>query len=291
MILFQLLNGFVWGWILALIALGLSLIYGILRIINLAHGAFYMLGAVLGWYLAKHYGFCAALLFSPLIVGAVGILMERITLRPIHHRPVMSIIATFGMLLIFQQLVLMLFGGAPRSLETPAPFSGRSVSLLGVNYPSYRLFVGLVAIGVIMLFGAFLRYTLWGLWIRAVHQNQELALTLGIPVPLVYSLSFGLGSFFAALAGVLTAPIVAVEHQMGLDILIEAFIIVIVGGAVAPQAQKGNLTGAVIAAVLFRVLEGLFIIWADPLTARILALTLMGLVLLFRPEGLLQHAR
>lgn len=277
------MNGFVWGWILALMALGLSLIYGILGIINLAHGAFYMLGAVISWYLAKSYGFWTALLLSPLIVGAIGILMERTALRPIE-KPVMSIIATFGLLLILQQLVLMFFGGAPRWLETPAPFSGRSVSILGVNYPSYRLFVALIAISVIMLFGAFLRCTRWGHWVRAVHQNRELALTLGIPLPWVYSLAFGLGSFFAALAGVLTAPIVAVEYQMGLDILIEAFMVVIVGG-------PGNLTGAVIAAVLFRVLEGLFIIWVDPLTARILALTLMGLVLLIRPQGLFQHAR
>ena len=282
-ILFQLLNGFIWGWILALISLGLSLVYGITGIINVAHGALYMLGAVVGWYVIKATGnFWLALLVAPLVVGTLGILLEFIALRPLHNQPAVTIIATFALMLVLQQLVLMYFGGTPQSVANPWP----GVIEIGDRlFPKYRFLVAGLSALMLIGIGLFLFRTKLGLSIRAVRQNPELALTLGIPVSTVYSLVFGLGSALAAFAGVLASPIVSVDHQMGLDILITAFMVVIVGGL-------GSLRGALIAAIFFSSLEGLIaaIPSVDPTLARIIALLIMGTLLLLRPHGLFASA-
>ncbi len=281
--LFQALNGFVWGWVLALIALGLSLVYGITGIINMAHGALYMLGAVIGWYVIQATGnFWVALLVAPFIVGVLGILVEALMLRPLHAQPAATIIATFAVMLILQQTVLMTFGGTPQSIEKPWP---GLISIGDRSYPQYRLVVAGLSAALLVLIGIVLYRTRVGLWIRAVRQNPELATTLGIPVSLVYSLVFGLGSALAAFAGVLASPIVSVDHQMGLDILIAAFMIVIVGGL-------GSLKGALIAALSYSLLENLLsaLPGVDPILAKIMALTAMGALLLWRPHGLFGNA-
>jgi branched-chain amino acid transport system permease protein len=182
------------------------------------------------------------------------------------------------MMLILQQLVFIYFGGTPRSVINPWP----GVIEMGDRFfPQYRLLVAGLSASVLALIGLLLYRTHIGLWIRAVRQNPELALTLGIPVSLVYSLVFGLGSALAAFAGVLASPIVSVDHQMGLDILMNAFMIVIVGGL-------GSLRGALIAAIVFSLLEGLIAAMPgiDPTLARIIALLSMGALLLWRPQGI-----
>jgi branched-chain amino acid transport system permease protein len=284
LVLFQLLNGFVWGWVVALMSLGLSLIYGVLRIINVAHGAFYMLGAVAGYVLlgllgdigvGGAAGFALALLLAPVIVGLFGALLEAFVLRPIVHNPVLTIIATFALLLILQQGVQLLLPGVH---TVDSPLRG-GIAVFGLRYPVYRLALAGIALLIIAALGIFLYRTRFGTWARAVRQDRELALSLGIPVPWVYSLTFGLGSALAAAAGVLTAPIVPVEATMGMDVLLEAFIVVIVGGL-------GSLRGAVVAALIFRLAEGLLAAWVDPVSARAFALLLLGSVLLVRPHGL-----
>lgn len=278
-LLFQVLNSFIWGWILALISLGLSLVYGITGIINVAHGALYMLGAVIGWYVIQATSnFWLALLVAPLAVGLLGIVLEFVALRPLHSKPAVTIIATFALMLIIQQLVLMYFGGTPQSVDKP--WQG-SVEIGDRSYPTYRLLVAGLSAAMLLVIGMLLYRTKLGLWIRAVRQNQELALTLGIPVPVIYSLVFGLGSALAAFAGVLASPIVSVDHQMGLDILITAFIVVIVGGL-------GSLKGALIAAIFFSLLEGFVtaVPGVDPTLAHLVALLAMGAVLFWRPHGL-----
>jgi branched-chain amino acid transport system permease protein len=284
LVLFQLLNGFVWGWVVALMSLGLSLIYGVLRIINVAHGAFYMLGAVAGYVLlgllgdigvSGMAGLALALLLAPVIVGLFGALLEAFVLRPIVHNPVMTIIATFALLLILQQGVQLLLPGVH---TVDSPLRG-GIAVFGLRYPVYRLALAGIALLIIAALGVFLYRTRFGTWARAVRQDRELALSLGIPVPWVYSLTFGLGSALAAAAGALTAPIVPVEATMGMDVLLEAFIVVIVGGL-------GSLRGAVVAALIFRLAEGLFAAWVDPVSARAFALLLLGSVLLVRPHGL-----
>ncbi len=285
-VLFQLANGLVWGWVVALVALGLSLIYGVLRVINVAHGAFYMLGAAVGVVLYEPLqsalgnapgAFALVLVLSPLLVGAFGALLEATALRPLVERGrwVMTIVTTFALLLILQQGAQLLLPGV-RSV--PAPLAG-GVELLGLRYPLYRLVLAGIAVLLIGLTALFLYKTRFGLWARAVRQDRELALSLGIPAPWVYSGTFALGTALAAAAGWLTAPVVSVDPRMGMDILLQSFLVVIVGGL-------GSLRGAVVAALLLRLAEGLFAVGFDPVSARALALFLMGALLLWRPHGL-----
>lgn len=284
LVLFQLLNGFIWGWAVALMALGLNLVYGVLRIINVAHGAFYMVGAVVGWVILEQLqkisdiyvlNFAVALLAAPLLAGLLGMLLEWAALRPIAGQPMLTIIATFALLLVLQQGAQLLLPGAHRV----APPIGGGVKLLSLRYPLYRLVLAGLSVLLMLALWLFLYKTRFGVWARAVRQDRELALALGIPVPWVYGLTFGLGVALAAAAGILTAPIVSVEANMGMDILLEAFIVVIVGGL-------GSLRGTVIAALSFRLAEGLFTVWTEPITARALALLFMGALLLVRPQGL-----
>lgn len=275
------LDGLTMGWLLALISFGLSLIFGLLNIINVAHGTLYMLGAVFGWSLALYLGnFWLALLLSPLLVGLLGGVLEVVVLKPVEKRPVMTILSTFGLLLILDHLVLLTFGPSPRALPPPIQanfFLGR------FEYPYYRLLVAGLAMAVALSLWIFLHQTRYGMWIRAVKQNRELALSEGIPVPQVFTLCFSLGAALAAFSGVLAGSILSVEFQMGFNILVSAFIVVIVGGV-------GNLKGAVIAALLAGVLEGLASVFLGPADSKILVFVAMAAILIFRSEGLFATA-
>ena len=271
------LNAVVWGMIMALIALGLNMIFGLLHIINMAHGALYMLGAVVAWYLIEVTGnFWIALVVAPLCVGIVGIAMERGLLRKIEDKPITTIICTFGIMLALQQLVLMIFGGSPRRIAAPIPYR---FPLFQLQYPLMRVVIA--AISALMMAGLwfFLRKTKYGLWMRAVVQDREMAVALGIPVNKVYMWTFVLGSALAAFSGVLAAPIVSVEFMMGREVLIMAFIIVIVGG-------MGNLEGSVIAAIMISLIQGIGSLFVAPSIATVFALAFMIIVLLIRPQGL-----
>lgn len=271
------LNGFVWGLIIALIALGLSLVFGLIEIINIAHGELFMLGAVLAWYVIRATGnFWLALVVVPPVVGALGIVIERGVLRPVEHKPIVTILATFGLSLILQQSVLATFGGAPQRIEEPVP---GLIPLLGTFFPVYRVFVAGCSVLALAGLWLFLYKTRYGMWMRAVRQDREMALALGIPSQQVYMLTFGLGAALAALGGVLAAPITSLEFQMGLDVLPTAFIVVIIGGL-------GSLQGTLVAALLLGLLEGLANVFVTPTTARIFSLVFMAAVLLLRPQGI-----
>ena len=271
------LNAVVWGLIMALIALGLNMIFGLLHIINMAHGALYMLGAVVAWYLIELTGnFWIALVIAPLCVGIVGIAMERGLLRTIEDKPITTIICTFGVMLAVQQLVLMIFGGSPRRIAAPIPYR---FPLFQLEYPLMRIVIAFISILVMVGLWFFLRKTKYGLWMRAVVQDREMAIALGIPVNKVYMWTFVLGSALAAFSGVLAAPIVSVEFMMGREVLIMAFIIVIVGG-------MGNLEGSVIAAIMISMIQGIGALFVPPAIATVFALAFMIIVLLFRPQGL-----
>ena len=271
------LNAVVWGMIMALIALGLNMIFGLLHIINMAHGALYMLGAVVAWYLIEVTGnFWIALVVAPLCVGIVGIAMERGLLRKIEDKPITTIICTFGIMLALQQLVLMIFGGSPRRIAAPIPYR---FPLFQLQYPLMRVVIAFISILVMAGLWFFLRKTKYGLWMRAVVQDREMAVALGIPVNKVYMWTFVLGSALAAFSGVLAAPIVSVEFMMGREVLIMAFIIVIVGG-------MGNLEGSVIAAIMISLIQGIGSLFVAPSIATVFALACMILVLMFRPQGL-----
>jgi len=271
------LNAVVWGLIMALIALGLNMIFGLLHIINMAHGALFMLGAVVAWYLIELTGsFWIALVIAHICVGVVGILIERGLLRTIEDKPITTIICTFGVMLALQQLVLMIFGGSPRRITLPVAYR---FPIFDLQYPLMRIVIALVSIGVMIGLWIFLRKTKYGLWMRAVVQDREMAVGLGIPVNKVYMWTFVLGSALAAFSGVLAAPIVSVEFMMGREVLIMAFIIVIVGG-------MGNLEGSVIAAIMISMIQGIGALFVPPAIATVFALAFMIIVLLIKPQGL-----
>jgi len=281
-LIFQLLNGLVWGLILALIALGLTLIFGILSVINIAHAALYMLGAVLAWEIIQYTGsFWAAMVIAPLLVGLVSVAIERVVLRPISDNFVLSILATLGMLFITQDAVLATFGGDLQRISSPI---GGTFPVFGLQYPYYRLFVAGVSIATMLVVWVFLNRTKYGLWIRAVKQDPELATAMGIPVSLVYMSTVALGGILAGLSGVLAGPIVAIEYQMGLKILALSFIIVVVGGF-------GSIMGSIVVAILIGCLDGVFTTFFPATEARIMTLVLVSLILLLRPDGIFRARR
>jgi len=271
------LNGIVWGLMMALIALGLNMICGLLHIINMAHGALYMLGAVVAWYLIDLTGnFWIALIIAPLCVGVIGILMEKGLLRTIEDKPIMTIICTFGVMLAVQELVLIVFGGSPRKIDAPITYC---FPLFQLQYPLMRIVIAAISGLVMAGLWFFLRKAKYGLWMRAVVQDREMAVAIGIPVTKVYMWTFALGSALAAFSGVLAATIVSVEFMMGSRVIIMAFIIVIVGG-------MGNLEGSVLAAIMISLIQGVGSLFVPPSIAMVFALAFMILVLVIRPQGL-----
>jgi branched-chain amino acid transport system permease protein len=271
------MNGLIWGLIIALIALGLSIIFGLLDIINLAHGDFFMVGTVLAWATLQSTGsFWLGFLIAPLIGFILGALIQRIVIEPIRNVAILSIVATFGLSLILQESVRITFGTTPRRILPPI---AGTIPVFGVEYEVYRLFAAAVSLAALAAFFLFLHRTKIGTWMRAVRHDRETAIAMGVPAQRVYVLTFGLGFALAALGGAVAAPITTVEFRTGVDILPFCFMAVIIGGL-------GNLPGTAAAAVLLAVIEGVIQSFADPTVARIASLALMSAVLLVRPQGL-----
>jgi branched-subunit amino acid ABC-type transport system permease component len=278
LILIQTINGIVTGMILALIASGLTLIFGIMDVVNFAHGELFMLGAYVGVVIVATTGsFWLGLIASALIMAIFGAALQIITLRPLVGRdPLNTILATFGASLVLQNYALWQFG--PVSRKIPEPISSR-FTLFYLQYPWYRIVIALLSAAIIGGFWLFLKYSKFGIWIRATAQDRVMAQAMGIPVPLVYTGVFALGSAIAAASGVLFAPTTGVDHSMGLDWVLKAFIVVVVGG-------MGNLGGSILAAIFISLLEAYAAIWLDPSQAVIVSFVVLILTLLFRPTGL-----
>jgi branched-chain amino acid transport system permease protein len=278
LIVIQTVNGLVTGMILALVASGLTLIFGIMDVVNFAHGELFMLGAYLGVVVMATSGnFWLALVLSVLMVALLGAALQIVTLRPLLGRdPLMTILVTFGISLVLQNYALWQFGPVARRM--PEPFSGR-FQLFYLEYPYYRLLIAGLSAAIIGGFWLFLKYGKFGVWIRATTQDRVMAQAMGIPVPLVLTVSFAIGAGMAAASGVLFAPLVGVNHIMGLDWVLKAFIVVVVGG-------MGNLAGSVLAAIFISLLEAYASIWVSPAQAVIVSFIVLILTLLFRPTGL-----
>ncbi len=271
------MNGLVWGLIVALIALGLSIIFGLLDFINVAHGDFFMVGTVLAWTAIQFTGnYWLAFLVVPVFGFVLGAVTERSVLRPVQNSASLSIVAAFGLSLILQEGVRATFGATPKRILDPI---GVNVGILTLQYPVYRLFAAGVSIVALVAFFVFLHRTKFGTWMRAVRQDRETAIAMGVPANRVFAATFGLGTAMAMLGGVVAAPITTVEFRLGLDVLPLCFIAVIIGGL-------GNLPGTAAAAVLLAVVEGIITSFAAPTTARIVSLILMSVVLLLRPQGI-----
>jgi branched-chain amino acid transport system permease protein len=274
----QTLNGIVTGMILALIASGLTLIFGIMDVVNFAHGELFMLGAYAGVVtLATTGSFWLALVGAALLVGIFGAVMQIVTLRPLVGRdPLTTILATFGVSLILQNYALWQFGPVARKISEP--FSGQ-FKLFYLEYPYYRLLIAGLSAAIIGGFWLFLKYGKYGIWIRATTQDRVMAQAMGIPVPWVHTATFAIGAAMAAVSGVLFGPLVAVNHTMGLNWILKAFIVVVVGG-------MGSLGGSIAAAIFISLLEAYASIWVSPSVAVIVSFVVLILTLLFRPTGL-----
>jgi branched-chain amino acid transport system permease protein len=277
------LNGLIWGLIIALIALGLSVIFGLLDIINIAHGDFFMVGTVLAWAAFETTGnFWVGFLVVPLLCFVLGALIQRIVIQPIRGAAALSIVATFGLSLILQEVVRMTFGATPRRMLPPIQ---GTIPLFGIEYELYRVFAAAISFAALAGFFLFLKHTKIGTWMRAVRHDRDTATAMGIPAQLVYVVTFAIGFALAGVGGVVAAPITTVDFRGGVDLLPVCFIAVIIGGL-------GNLPGTAAAAILLALFEGLIQSVATPTAARIASLVLMSAVLLLRPQGLFKgHAR
>ena len=278
LLLIQTVNGIVTGMILALVASGLTLIFGIMDVVNFAHGELFMLGAYVGVLVITATGnFWLALILSSLIVAILGAAMQIVTLRPLIGRdPLNTILATFGISLILQNYALWQFGPVARKIPEPIT---THFDLFYLQYPWYRILIAALSAAIIGGFWLFLKYSRFGVWIRATTQDRMMAQAMGIPGPWVYTGVFALGAAMAAASGVLFAPLVGVNHTMGLDWVLKAFIVVVVGG-------MGNLGGSIAAAIFVSLLEAYAAIWVNPSQAVIVSFIVLILTLLFRPTGL-----
>ena len=277
-IIIQTVNGIVTGMILALIASGLTLIFGIMDVVNFAHGELFKLGAYMGVIeFATTGSFWIALILATLIVALLGAAMQVTTLRPLVGRdPLTTILATFGISLILQNYALWQFGPVARKINEP--FTGR-FQLFYLEYPYYRLLIAGLSAAIIGGFWLFLKYGKYGVWIRATTQDRVMAQAMGIPVPWVLTGAFAIGAGMAAASGVLFGPLVGVSHTMGLDWVLKAFIVVVVGG-------MGNLGGSIAAAIFISLLEAYASLVVSPAQAVIVSFVVLILTLLFRPTGL-----
>jgi branched-subunit amino acid ABC-type transport system permease component len=279
----QTLNGIVSGLILALVASGLTLIFGIMDVVNFAHGEFLMLGAYIGVLTYAATGsFWVALVAGAVGIAVFGALVYLTTLRPLLGRdPLTTILATFGLSLVLQNYALYQFGPVARKL--PEPFGG-SIELFYLDYPLYRLLIAALSAAIIGGFWLFLKFSKWGIWIRATTQDRIMAQAMGIPVPWVLMGVFAVGAAMAGASGVLFAPMVGVDHAMGVDWILRAFIVVVVGG-------MGSLGGSVAAAIFISLLEAYASLWVSPAQAVIVSFVVLILTLLFRPTGLFVPTR
>ena len=265
----QLFTGLVLGMIFVLLAVGLSLIFGLLTVVNFAHGSLYMLGAYFGFFLFGLTGnFWVSLVGAPLMVGSFGLLVERFLVRPLYGRSIDDpLLLTFG-------LSLVLFD-PPREL-------GQAVNLGFTLFPAYRLFVIGVTAAVLVALWLFLSRTDLGLIVRAGSRDPLMVQALGIDLGRIRLLVFGIGALLAGLAGVLAGPMRGVYAEMGVTVVIEAFVVVVVGG-------MGSLAGAVLAGLMIGEVVGLTTLVA-PKLSEIMVFIVMAVVLLVRPSGLLGEA-
>jgi len=275
----QALNGLAYGVLLFLLSVGLTLIFGMLDVVNLAHGSYYMLGAYAGLTLIAATGnFWLALLAAPVAVALIGVVVERTCLRPLYRRgPLDQVLLTFGLIYVFEDLVKWIWGGRIRSIPTPALFSG-SVVVFGATIPSYRLFVIVFGLAVAVALWALIEKTRLGAIIRAGVYDSEMTAGMGIDIHRVFTGVFAFGTALAGLSGVIAGPIQSAYPPMGASILVPALIVVVVGGL-------GSLKGSLAGSLIIGQAETFGKVWL-PGASMLMIYVVMALVLLFRPQGL-----
>jgi branched-chain amino acid transport system permease protein len=279
----QVFTGLVLGMIYVLLAIGLSLIFGLMTVVNFAHGSLYMLGAYYGFFLlgvTKNFWF--SLVLAPLLVGLGGLVIERLLIRPLYGRsPDDPLLLTFGLSLVLVEAVRVVWGKIGLTFDPPAALAG-AVDLGFTAFPLYRLFV--IAVTALALVGLwlFLERTNVGLIIRAGSRDRLMVQALGFDLGRIWLLVFGIGAGLAGLAGILAAPMRGVYAEMGVNVVIESFVVVVVGG-------MGSLLGAIVSGLLIGQVVGLTTFFA-PKLAEIMVFVFMAVVLLARPSGLFGEA-
>ncbi|WP_114314075.1 branched-chain amino acid ABC transporter permease [Thermus caldifontis] len=279
LLLTQLLNSLAFGMLLFLLALGLSLIFGVARVINLAHGAFYMLGAYLGLLVSGALNnFWLSLLLVPLCTGLLGLLVERLLLRGLHGKELEQVLLTIGLGFVIADLLRAFFGASIRSVAPPPELSG-PIFLGPLLYPKYPLFVLALGIVAFIVVRMLLVKTPLGIKVRAVTADPSIASALGIPPAQISLVTFGVGTALAGLGGVVGAPLIALAPGLDAQMTLLALIVVVIGGL-------GRIEGAFWGALLVGIVDGFGKLFL-PQAAMFLIFGLMALVLAFRPEGLL----
>jgi branched-chain amino acid transport system permease protein len=274
----HLLNGVSLGLLFALIALGFMLIVGVMEVINLAHGSLFALGAYVAISLMNHkVGFYAAFLLAPLLVAIVGMLLEFCMRRTYGKDALYGLLLTFGAALVIEEMIRLAWGSGEKQLLVPPEISGAMV-VGGLLYAKYRLFATLAAIGLILMLWLFLEKTPYGAMIKAGAHDAEMVRALGINLPKLRLFVFALGTALAAVAGIVLAPIWGVRPHMGVDAVIPAFVIIVLGGV-------GSFWGAVLAGILVGIVVGLTGAYASEWSLLSMYLLLIALVT-FRARGL-----
>lgn len=275
----QLFTGLALGAVYVLLAVGLSLIFGMLTIVNFAHGAFFMVGAYAGYALYQVLpNFWICLLLVPLVVAAIGMLAERVLVRPLYGRGIdYPLLLTFGLAYVMVELVRIGFGKQGLPVDTPELLQGSADILVGY-FPLYRLFVIGVTMVVLAGLWLFIEKTSFGLIVRAGARDPQIVRILGIDVSRIWLIVFGVGTGVAGLAGFLAAPMQGISPEMGGSVLTVAFVVTVVGG-------MGSLVGAIVAGVLIGLVESLAVLFV-PEAAKVSMFIIMALVLLVRPQGL-----
>jgi branched-chain amino acid transport system permease protein len=279
----QVFTGLVLGMIFVLLAIGLSLIFGLLTVVNFAHGSLYMLGAYFGVFMFGFTkNFWISLVVAPLLVGTLGLLIERFLIRRLYNRsPDDPLLLTFGLSLIIVEAVRMIWGKIGLTLDPPKALAG-AVNLGFMYFPGYRIFVIGITIAVLIAIWLFLERTNVGLIIRAGSRDPLMVRALGIDLSRIWLLVFGIGTALAGLAGILAGPMRGVYAEMGVTMVIESFVVIVVGG-------MGSLVGAVVAGLLMGQVVGLTTFFA-PALSEIMVFVAMAVVLLVRPSGLFGEA-
>ncbi len=275
----QLLDGFIRGLVYVAIALGLTIVFGMLRLVNFAHGAFYAIGAYVGLIVAEKLGLAAGLIAAPIAVALFAIVFDRVLLRRFYSKePTSQILVTFGVAIVVQETLRLIFGGTTRSFPIPAAVSG-SFNLGFTQYPTYRL---LLAIGIVLLIVAvyvFIERTDYGLIVRAGIRDRTMVQLLGGNVKLASTIIFALGASLAGLVGAAASPIYSVDPNTGFSFLIPSFVVVVIGGL-------GSFWGAVLGGLLVGELQSVATL-ALPAASDVIIYVAMALVLLVKPSGLL----
>jgi len=275
----QFLHGLAYGMLLFLVASGLTLVFGMMNVLNIAHASFYMLGAYFSYQMLKMVGnFWIGLIVCPIIVSFLGILMERFLLRRVHAAGhVQEFVITFGILFVINESVKWIWGTEPLPVPIPSALSG-SVMIMGSVYPAYRLFILFFSLGVLALMAYILMKTRLGITVRAAVSDRDMVSALGTNTPFVFMLVMGIGSWLAGLAGVIAGPFISTYPGMALEILVDCFLVTVTGGL-------GSLLGAIVASFLIGQLSSFGILFI-PRFAIVFAFLLMAVVLIIKPTGL-----